>query len=214
MPNKTEMQECDDSNIISALSTKLTPDKHWLCFECGISLLKPAVRWMANSELWNETGESGMRVRDEISVRALESKRSPLWVRWDDFQGLSISHIMLHRIRGLCQKLSKQQKIMHFVKIESNFWKRKRGGGGYIQIITVLLLGVITITKAKSTPIQVLCTTHIWSILIRMIWSSGLGTWVSPAWRGFNSRDRTKLTGATSDQDVGLSFFWAYFCCF
>ena len=192
----------------------LTPDNHWLCFECGISLLKPAVRWMANSELWNETGESGMRVRDEISVRALESKRSPLWVRWDDFQGLSISHIMLHRIRGLCQKLSKQQKIMHFVKIESNFWKRKRGGGGYIQIITVLLLGVIIITKAKSTPIQVLCTTQIWSILIRMIWSSGLGTWVSPAWRGFNSRDRTKLTGATSDQDVGLSFFWAYFCCF
>ena len=162
----------------------LTPDNHWLCFECGISLLKPAVRWIANieyttldcgynSELCNDTGESGMRVRDEISVRALESKRSPLWVRWDEFQGLSISHIMLHWIRGLGQKLSKQQKIMHLVKIESNFWKRKRGGGGYIQIITVLLLGVIIITRAKSMPIQVLCTTQIWSILIGMIWSSG-----------------------------------------
>ena len=37
---------------------------------------------------------------------------------------------------------------------------------------------------------------------------------MSPAWRGFNSRDRTKLTGATSDQDVGFCFFLAYFCCF
>ena len=37
---------------------------------------------------------------------------------------------------------------------------------------------------------------------------------MSPAWRGFNSRDRTKLTGATSDQDVGLSFFEHIFAVF
>ena len=37
---------------------------------------------------------------------------------------------------------------------------------------------------------------------------------MSPAWRGFNSRDRTKLTGAMSDQDVGLSFFEHIFAVF
>ena len=37
---------------------------------------------------------------------------------------------------------------------------------------------------------------------------------MSPAWRGFSSRDRTKLTGAMSDQDVGLSFFEHIFAVF
>ena len=37
---------------------------------------------------------------------------------------------------------------------------------------------------------------------------------MSPAWCGFNSEDRTKLTGAMSDQDVGLSFFEHIFAVF
>ena len=39
---------------------------------------------------------------------------------------------MLYWIRGWGQKVQQQQKIMHFINVESNFFRRE--GGGYIQI--------------------------------------------------------------------------------
>ena len=139
----------------------LTPDNHWLCFECGISLLKPAVRWMANSELWNETGESGMRVRDEISVRALESKRSPY--------GSLPSHS--HQYTCSSSPLCWQKAGLAAVKIKYN--------------IFICLYGCACLKDKTSQPkqnqwpfrfftqLKFEGTGQNLSIIIRMIWSSG-----------------------------------------
>ena len=149
----------------------LTPDNHWLCFECGISLLKPAVRWIANieyttldcgynSELCNETGESGMRVRDEISVRALESKRSPY--------GSLLSHS--HQYTCSSSPLCWQKAGLAAVKIKYN--------------IFICLYGCACLKDKTSQPKQNQWPFRFFTqlfegtgqnlnILIRKLWSSG-----------------------------------------